>query len=73
MIYRCSKCKRYYDRDYGDHKKWTKSYCEKTGQDARLVLLKDQNADVKVEIEPWQKKGNSQYAFNYISSNTQCD
>ena len=35
MMYRCSKCHRLYKRD--STKAWIKSYCEKTGQHARLI------------------------------------
>ena len=40
MKYRCSKCHMLYERE--STKQWIKSYCAKTGKDARLV--KQENA-----------------------------
>ena len=37
MTYRCSKCKRLYERD--SKKAWIKSYCLKTDQHARLMRV----------------------------------
>jgi len=39
MTYRCSKCKRLFERE--STKGWIKSYCTKTGQDARLMQVKE--------------------------------
>ena len=41
MMYRCSKCKRLYERD--STKAWIKSYCGKTDQYARLMRVKEKN------------------------------
>lgn len=39
MKYRCSKCFRLYKRE--SVKQWIKSYCAKTGKDARLIKEKN--------------------------------
>ena len=41
MKYRCSKCRRLYDRD--STKAWIKSYCEPTKQLARLMRVEEKN------------------------------
>ena len=49
MMYRCSKCKRLYERD--STKAWIKSYCGKTDQYARLMRADLKLSGVKLK---WQ-------------------
>ena len=48
-MYRCSKCKRLYERD--STKAWIKSYCGKTDQYARLMRADLKLSGVKLK---WQ-------------------
>ncbi len=43
-VYYCKHCKRYLKRD--SSKKWIKSYCERSGKDVRITLVKKPRREI---------------------------
>ncbi len=43
--YRCPRCKKIVERD--SEKGWIKSYCEKTGEDARLQRVEGSSDEIR--------------------------